>query len=250
MKYISIFFVIIFSLSVSVYSEEVTLANGDWEPYLSEKLPHYGYASHLVSEAFNVMGVSVKYEFYPWARAESMVEDGAIDGSVVWSTTTERKKFAYFSEPFIADDEVLFHLSNHPMEWNTFEDLAGLEIGVPLGSKIGAWEEPVESKIVKLVLTPTIETGFLQLLKGRIDGFPLIKSVGYHLIRTKLTQDEKKQITHASKIVERSEYRLMLSNKIEKNANLIDQFNQGLKILKENGRLDAMEKNFYAGKYD
>ena len=236
-------------ISLPIYAEEIKLANGEWAPYLSKELPHYGYASHLVTEAFREVKVEVKYEFYPWARAENYVKTGRIDGSVVWSKQTEREKFAYFSDPVIEHNVVLWHLKKRPIVWNTNEDLYGLRIGIPLGSKLGITKELNETGKIKLYRTPNIKSGFLMILAERIDVQPVIDLVGYHLLGTQFTSEEQAKIIH-TKPTRNVKYHLMLSKAIPGNKLLSEKFNQGLRRLKETGEYSKMEKDFYAGLYD
>ncbi len=49
-------------------AETIRLTNGEWQPYLSKDAPHHGFASHIVTEAFALVGVEVEYGFFPWKR--------------------------------------------------------------------------------------------------------------------------------------------------------------------------------------
>ncbi len=50
-------------------SKTIRLTNGEWQPYLSKDTPHRGFASHIVIEAFALVGVEVEYGFFPWKRS-------------------------------------------------------------------------------------------------------------------------------------------------------------------------------------
>ncbi|ABC28002.1 ABC-type amino acid transport/signal transduction systems, periplasmic component/domain [Hahella chejuensis KCTC 2396] len=228
----------------------IVLANGEWKPFLSEKLPHYGFASHLVTEAFAIVGVQVEYQFFPWARAEAMVESGQIDGSLLWTQTPQREAFAYFSDVVATQDEVLFHLRSQPLEPASPSDLLGESIAVPLGSKLGVWESLVESGQVKLVSVRDIEVGMNMLLRGRVDAFPLARAVGYSALRMHFPAKEQVRITHSSTVFDQHKYRLMLSRKQPLNARFILQFNEGLGRLRDSGRYQEMEADYYRGAYD
>lgn len=65
-------------------AESVRLTNGEWPPYLGERLPHHGVASRIVAEAFALEGIEVRWEFHPWARSLKMAGQGERDGSAVW----------------------------------------------------------------------------------------------------------------------------------------------------------------------
>lgn len=58
--------------------DHVVLSNGEWAPYLSENLPHYGAASHIVQAAFAAVDVEVRYEFYPWKRSYKLALEGEV----------------------------------------------------------------------------------------------------------------------------------------------------------------------------
>ncbi len=64
-------------------SNTIRLTNGEWQPYLSKDVPHFGIASHIVTEAFALVGVEVEYGFFPWARSMKLAKVGRWDGRVL-----------------------------------------------------------------------------------------------------------------------------------------------------------------------
>ncbi|MEE9297196.1 MAG: amino acid ABC transporter substrate-binding protein, partial [Phycisphaerae bacterium] len=61
-------------------SKTIRLTNGEWQPYLSKDSPHHGFASHIVTEAFALVGVEVEYGFFPWKRSFKLAKEGTWDG--------------------------------------------------------------------------------------------------------------------------------------------------------------------------
>ena len=60
------------SASVTYAAEKPSvfqLTSGEYQPYTSETLPHYGIDNRIVMAAFKSVRIEVKTEFYPWARA-------------------------------------------------------------------------------------------------------------------------------------------------------------------------------------
>ena len=54
------------SCSSSVFAgEEIRITLGEWSPFISKELPHYGIVPHIISEIFNEAGVNVQYGFFP-----------------------------------------------------------------------------------------------------------------------------------------------------------------------------------------
>lgn len=94
MKSIKQMLIVLFFLSISlnVYAQEsIRLTNGEWPPYLSKDLKHYGVASRIVTEAFDLEGIKVEYGFFPWERALELAKHGDWDGSLVWFHTPKRE---------------------------------------------------------------------------------------------------------------------------------------------------------------
>ncbi|UTH73537.1 ABC transporter substrate-binding protein [Chromobacterium sp. IIBBL 290-4] len=230
--------------------DEVKLANGEWSPYLSVNLPHWGYASDIVTEAFRLAGARVTYRFYPWARAEAMVRNGDIAGSVVWSTTPERQQFALFSDPVVSDEEVVFHLATRRMKADKVEDFYGLTMATPNGSRLGVWQQAIESGRIHNYMTKDLETGMHQLLIGRIDFFPLIRAVGMAELRQHFPPKQQAAITASPRVFSKIDYRLMISRKYPGAEALLARFNQGLAKLRASGEYRQMEKDFQSGRYD
>ena len=260
-RLIVILFFILFPLFQSVYantlqapkqsSKTIQLASGEWRPFLSKDLPHYGYASHIVSEAFSMVGITVEYEFLPWKRAEHSVKKGVLHGSVVWSYREDREQWALYSQPVIVETVVLFHSTRLPsVEWSKIEDLRGMKVSVALGSSAPTFEAASKDGILRLLKSGDIGSNFKMLLRGRTDIFPLIKSVGDYYLRTQFSEDMRQQITFSPTIFTPQEYHLILSKEVPGNVELLQQFNQGLKKLKESGRYQALEEQFNQGAYD
>ncbi len=50
-------------ISTTVFADSpktIRISNGEWAPYMSENSAHYGLASHIVSEAFKLEGITVE----------------------------------------------------------------------------------------------------------------------------------------------------------------------------------------------
>jgi len=229
----------------------IQLASGEWRPFMSKDLPHYGYASHIISEAFSMVGIKVEYKFLPWKRAEDTVKKGVLDGSLVWSYREEREQWAHYSQPVIVETVVLFHSTRLPsIEWSKIEDLRGMKVSVALGSSAPTFEAASKDGILRLLETGDIESNFKMLLRGRTDIFPLIKSVGDYYLRTQFSEEMRQQITFSPTIFTPQEYHLILSKEVPGNVELLQQFNRGLKKLKESGRYQVLEEQFNQGAYD
>lgn len=84
------------------------LTSGEYQPYTSETLHHYGIDSRIVMAAFMSVSVEVKTEFYPWARA------------LKWAKRTDRNAYFHYNDPIIeVDPEYLYSLITTQYDWDT-----------------------------------------------------------------------------------------------------------------------------------
>jgi len=236
--------------SVSMADEKIRLTNGEWPPFLSKDLKHYGVASHVVESAFKNVGIVVEYGFFPWKRAYTLAQRGDWDGSVIWGPSKERKKDFYFSDPVANDVTVFFHLKSKPFDWKNYSDLKGLKIGATLSYDYGedfAINEANGS--IKVDRAVKDETSFKKLLKRRIVIFACNLDVGYSLIHKLYPIETASLFTNHPRPVKESPLALILSKKIDNNKQLIEKFNQGLKQLKDSGKYDAYYDASRSGEY-
>lgn len=64
-------FACLFSLNAFAQEKTVVITTLDYMPYISEKNPDDGVGSLILRKAFAAKGYTVKFEFYPWARAKA-----------------------------------------------------------------------------------------------------------------------------------------------------------------------------------
>ncbi len=94
--------------SISFANETVQVANGEWLPYHSEKAAHYGAGSRIVTEAFALEGIKVKWKFFPWQRGYMYTIYGKVNASIGWIKTPKREKEVLFSDPVYAGNGFSF----------------------------------------------------------------------------------------------------------------------------------------------
>ena len=236
---------IIFFLAISCNSmagETVRLTNGEWPPYLSKNLKHYGVASHIVEAAFQNAGIAVAYGFFPWKRSFILAQRGTWDGSVIWSPSDERAKDFYFSEPVAYDINVFFYMKSKLFDWHNYSDLKGLRIGATISYDYGdEFTKNEKNTTIYVERAVKDETGFKKLISKRIDLFVCNLDVGYYLIHKMYPIETASMFTNHPKPVKEAPLTLILSKKLAKNKQLIEKFNKSLKQLKNNGKFD----NYY-----
>ncbi|OZG72750.1 hypothetical protein BTA51_14605 [Hahella sp. CCB-MM4] len=231
-------------------ADVVHLANGEWPPYHSKNLEHYGIASRIITEAFRNEGIKVEYVFVPWKRGMQMAIDGKLDGTGVWRYKAKFAKDFYYSDPIIESQTVFFHLKSFKFDWQKFSDLKSLHIGGTIGYGYNDdYSNAEKSQEFNISRAKSDETNFRMLLAGHIDIFPITTEVGYFILKQKFKPEERKLVTHHPKSLiaenERSLH-LLLSKTNSANAKLMEVFNRGLKKLKRDHKIKQYIDDFYA----
>jgi polar amino acid transport system substrate-binding protein len=223
-------------------STVIRLTTGDWVPYDGKDLPHYGCDTWVVSEAFGLVGISVEYGFFPWARGLRLAETGAWDGAMEWADTPQRHDTFYISaDPLSEQEWVFFYRTDRPFNWRTLGDLEGLVVGVTSGYVYSdAFIKLREDPRVRFDEASNDEANFRKLLAGRIDIFPMERSVGEWVMRGIFSKEDRAQIAINPKPLDSFEPHLLLSKANAKNADRIQRFDQGLAQLKESGRYEQI----------
>ena len=235
--------------ALSARTETLSLANGEWPPYLSEHYTHHGLASHLVSEAFKLEGIDVEYSFYPWARAFSFVQSGERIGSILWSFNEERARDVLYSEPVIALRTVFFHRKDRSFAWYRLEDLKAWQIVATLGYYYGAeFKRLEEAGTLQVSRVRSDELAFDMLVAGRIDLVAAQFEVGYEILHRRFVPSVAAAVTN-SESFDQTDYHLIISRKAPDGRRIIDRFNAGLARLRASGRFDEMMAAAAKGAY-
>jgi len=247
---IAVIWIILLPCSQTMAIERVRLTNGEWAPYLSERLPHGGAASHIVKEAFAAVGIETQYGFFPWKRSYKLARDGKWDGTLVWVRTPDRAEDFYYTDVVIAEVEYLFHLKEKRLHWKNIEDLKGLSIGATLHTVYPPIERAEAHGLLRIERAGNYDNLYRRLLNHRIDAIPQVSQVGKYYLRTTLSPEDRDKITYATTVLQERRYHVILSKVPNGNKALIPLFNKGLEIIRSNGTYDTILKELDRGAYD
>lgn len=176
-------------------AEQIYITNGEWPPYLSQRLPNFGLASQIVNEAFSAEQVDVRWIFAPWAQSYELAKKGKQwQASALWWDTLEARRDFYFSDEVMKTYNVFYYRKDHIFDWQYFANLKGMIIGVTRGYDYGKeFNAAVAKHDIVLSEVTSDEQNFAMLLKGRIDIFANDPVVGEEQIRLYLI--------HLSKVI-------------------------------------------------
>ncbi|WP_163835611.1 substrate-binding periplasmic protein [Spartinivicinus ruber] len=247
-----IFIVLMFFIfSKVVWAEEtIRLTNGEWLPFSSEKYKYYGVFSHIVSKAFSLEGIQVKYKYFPWKRCYELAKRDIFDGSVIWQKKPEREIYFYFSDNVLSHRFVFFHRKDFDFNWESVSDLAGLNIGVTIGYDYeNQFKKAAKEGKFNLHYVPSDEINFRKLINNRIQLFPHDINVGKAILNTHFSQYDRDKITYHPKLLINAKMRLMLNKKNQNNIERMKKFNRGLKKLYNQGIVELYLKKLEEGYY-
>ncbi|GLZ85125.1 ABC transporter substrate-binding protein [Metapseudomonas resinovorans] len=116
------------------------------------------------------LGDQVRFESYPWARAQKLVEEGRADVLIGPYRTAARELRFQFAEPGFYRDSVVFYArSDSPVTWDgTLTSLKGKRIAIIHGWIYGERFEAMRGQLDQHV-TPSVELAFRLLMAGRVD---------------------------------------------------------------------------------
>lgn len=234
-----------------VAQETIRITNGEWAPYHSEYIPHYGLSSHIVSEAFKLVGINVEWGFFPWKRAYHITKDGREwDASALWWKSKKLEEDFLISDEVIRSSLVFFFRKKDAFEWHSWEDIKGKIIGVTEGYDYGdEFKKAVSIHHIKLDFAPSDKLSYLKLLSNRVDLFPNDRLVGMTQIHNHLNDQQADLLDYAPQAFAEISLHLIVSKNIPNGQHFIEKFNAGLRLLKESGKLAQMFEELEKGKY-
>ncbi|WP_028450381.1 substrate-binding periplasmic protein [Chitinibacter tainanensis] len=220
---------------------EITLANGEWPPILGEKLPGYGYGSQIVSRAFALQGITVNYEFMPWRRALEETRGGRFHGTLLWTSTPERRTDFYYSLPVYRSQTVLFYHRQQPVSWRDPESLRHSRVGMSNGYFYGPrWRSLQQQQWFQVDQANNDAQSLAKLYAGRIAAFPCEEVVCDYLIGTTLPPQARFSLLYDPNPVHSENLHLLISKKIPQGDWLVKQFDRGLQRMRQTGELTRL----------
>jgi len=244
MSFLVVFWLVI-SLEVKAdqsSNPNVIFAIGEWAPYTSQHLPGYGVAAELVSAITAASNITPEYNFYPWIRAEVHVREGDAFATFPYVITDGRQRIYNISD-------VLFHgihkfsyyveAGDSPLtiDYEDIEDLREYRIGVMNGSY---FQEQLDKLAIPYETSTTVDQSVHKLKLGRIDFYldsPAIISAAIK----RMYPESISQFKFLPKPFDDEQpYVLLVSRKYPDSESLLNRFNTGLRVIKENGTYDRI----------
>lgn len=237
--------------STSVLAEKVSMTTGEWPPFISSQLKHYGYISDITTKAFEHQGYTVSTRFTPWKRALKLAEMGSVDVSFAWYKNEERLKLFYYSDAILKTSHVFFHRESLDFDWTVVEDLKGLVVVGSIGYQYtDAFNQAAADGLFSFVRAANNEQAMKMIAAGRADIFPINIQAGYAIVRKEMGENGKVLTHHPRSLSQPISSHLVVAKKHPKAKEIIEAFNKGLAELISSGQYLDMEKASQQGKYE
>ncbi|MDG9923149.1 MULTISPECIES: transporter substrate-binding domain-containing protein [unclassified Pseudomonas] len=129
-----------------------------------------GLAPAVLRQLAAELGDELRFELYPWARAQRMVELGQADILVGPYRTAEREaRFAFAAEPFYQDRIVFYARRGHEPDWDgDYASLQNKRLAVVRGWVYGSQFEEMRERL-RPITVESVRNGLRMLAAGRID---------------------------------------------------------------------------------
>lgn len=216
--------------------EPIRIAASQWPPYVSNKYADYGVLSRIVTAAFKEVNRKVEYGFFPWHLSLLLTKTGVWQGSIAWTQDSSRRKTYFFSDPIFESQEILFYLNGHTINWNTLSHYR-------VGATGGYYNKHAVNQLkthgfINVILAESDQRNFKKLLRGDLDFFVHDKTSAWFILAEKFTKTENSRITFSPKVIRSNRFYLILNKHRNHHQQVINEFNMGLKQLKETENLE------------
>lgn len=227
--------------SVAAAELEVVLSGQDYPPYVSQTLPGNGVLARVVSRAFQLENVRVRYLFYPNNRALQSARNGTVDGSLGWEKTPERLRDLRYSDTVMSLRMVFFQRADDRIVWHALPDLARYRIGVTIGNTYSQpFAQLQQAGVLHVESSADDLSNLRKLLARHIDLFPIEAEVGRMLLAQNFSPADQRRLVAQPTAFWTAGMHVVIWRGNPRAAELVARFNRGLKRLRASGEFDRL----------
>ena len=211
-----------------------------WPPHYGKDLKQGGYTVEIIKEALKRVGYELETVWLPWKRAQVEAARGDYDGLGASYYNEERaNKFAY-SDPIATTEVVFFKRTEDDIKYSNLEDLKPYKIGTGFG--YGYPEQFVKADYLKKIEAYELKTNITRLLHKRVDLIIGSRKAILFYLKQKYP-DRINSLEILGNPLETLSLYVLFSKKKPDYKQKIEDFNRGLKMIKEDGTYQKIMKN-------
>ena len=215
---------------MGVGAQALSLATGEYAPFVSQDLPGGGVLSRIVVAAFKSQGSDVTLTYLPWQRGYDATRKGNFQGTYPYVKNAERQADFLFSGPIFVDIIRLFGLAALPRDTSWTDKL----ICVPLGFAIQQIQPFAQAHGARLERPSSMVHCFQLLQRGRVQGVWSSEAVAEHETRSLRAQGLQYRALMLD-VDYPVEYFLIVPKRQNGAVEMLDRFNAGLNALRKSG---------------
>jgi polar amino acid transport system substrate-binding protein len=222
-------------LCASARAEPLRLVTGDdYAPFTGKALPAGGMLTQVVRGALQQVELNSSLDWHPWKRGYLKTLRGDYDATFPYVRSQEREELFLYSEALFIAEQHIFSRAGEVIEVDDVASMQGRRLCYPLG-----WQPPpiIQQLLDKGQLSRHSPTGLHEcarlLLMGRDDFFISDRRLGETALQ--LTGVPVEQFRRSASAISRSTLHLIVPRSHPRAATIIEQFNQGLALLRASG---------------
>lgn len=252
--------------AVQGYAAEkhVKLLTLEWEPYAGSRMLNKGFASTIITKAFQKAGYTVEFEFHDWDKAMELARNGNADGIFPAYYEKSREEHFLFSESLAKSPLELCkirHFQSPSPGGGVFEkgyyieyitdpridqtqalrDLEKYKFGVVKG--YANTEEFDAADFLTKIEVQTDEENIAQLLRDEVQLIVIDRYVARNIMIKRFPW-RSGEIEFLQPSLSMKDLYLAVSKNTDNAQEKLDAFNAGLKILKEDGILNIIMRQY------
>ncbi len=264
--YVMILFLsLLMAVPCTAAEKQVKLLSLTWEPYAGPDMPQKGLTAAIVRMAFEKAGYDVTIEFHNWDKALEMAKNGEADGLFPTYHTKEREEYLIYSDPFgesylglcrerpvhafspggieydkkkkLRRDLIQYKTDPRIDQTQALRELSRYKFGV--GRGYANTPEFDAADFLTKVVVENDEQNILQLLQGEVQLIVIDKYVAKNIVAKKFPWRSGDIDFMEPPLSVRKLY-LTLSKKADRAEQKLEDFNKGLKVLQEEGRINRL----------
>jgi len=230
-------------------NKRFTIAAHEWPPFASRESRYFGVLPRIITQVLEAQGITVEYRFMPWPDALDGLITEEFDAALIWVMEDLNSDPFIFSAPILEYRSALYYRKSLPKPRHA-DDLLGFRIGL---NPYYVYDEPsyriMKSRSMTPVKGESDRAHFDMLLKGDIDFYlsPMITSAP--LLRNQYSQEQQQELGYTTELFRFPPSHLLVNRQRPGSNDFLQEFNNGLKRLKNDGTLDRYLDDLRFGKY-
>ena len=221
---------------VPLVNTPLSLATGTrYSPYIDERLPNGGWSTAVISAVFQQLKIDYIVETLPWPRVLLNTQVKLADGAFPFVETTTRQQDFYYSQPInFVPVEIISH---EKVLASNIQGLKDYTLCLPYGYT----STPELLKVISINnTTPAPSTR--DCLDKVSNGWADIVLVNRY--NEMLNEQKYKKLKRLDIAMRQEPLYFIVAKKHPKAEALIELFNQGLSVIKQNNVLDEINKQY------